>query len=114
MRGVVEQRASMLIPHKAGCRVLAAVPVDLMFFLHLWPHTRDMKSATANLGANSKILRAWVALSYNLRPQRRWLPVASRIVPVWVCAGAYNGADGELSTFFRRFLPAVLVLMGVS
>jgi hypothetical protein len=51
-------------------------------------------------------------IQLDLRPQRRWLPVASRIVPVWVCAGAYNGADGGLSTFFRRFLRAVLVARG--
>jgi hypothetical protein len=37
----------MLIPHKAGGGVLAAV--DLMFLLHLWPHTRDMKGANCKL-----------------------------------------------------------------
>jgi hypothetical protein len=44
---VVERRASLSlyvhVPHKAGEGVMAAV--DLMFLLHLWPHTRDMKSA---------------------------------------------------------------------
>jgi hypothetical protein len=37
----------MLIPHEAGGGALAAV--DLMFLLHLWPHTRDMKCANCKL-----------------------------------------------------------------
>lgn len=36
----------MHIPHKAG-EVLATV--DLMFLLHQWPHTRDMKTANGKL-----------------------------------------------------------------
>ena len=100
----------MLIPHKAGGGTLARGEPHV-FAPSVWPHTRDMKSANCKLSAKSKkVLRALVALSYDLRPQRRCLPVASRIVPVWVYVGAYNGADGELSTFFRRFLPAVLVV----
>ncbi|KAH9993104.1 hypothetical protein BJV77DRAFT_962080 [Russula vinacea] len=47
----------------------------------------------------------------NLRPQRKWLPTASRIVPDWVSVGVCNGADGELSRFIRRFLPSVLVVL---
>ena len=60
-----------LILHEAGGGVLAAA--NLMSLLHLWPHTRDIKSAKCKLRHQLKkaVLRAWVALSYNVRPQRR-------------------------------------------
>lgn len=119
--GVAEQRAtcivvrrpSIVISHKAGGRVDRAEPRVL---LHMWPHTdnilRDMKARNANLDANTKMFSDHMSYcSVNLRPQRKWLPTASRIVPDWVSVGVCNGADGELSRFIRRFLPSVLVVL---
>ena len=49
----------MPIPHKADGGVLTAV--DLMSLLHLWPHTRDIKSA------NGKIRRQLKKCSSSMR-----------------------------------------------